>query len=104
MSKEEIINQLEGLIVYAKDYIAMSRYDDTCECDDIWEKDAEALSNAILTVKMFHDILENLSGQDMLGEMIVILNGIGYTPEDFEQLQICTAQEAQECIENYNEV
>lgn len=51
MSKEEIIYQLEGLLDYANDYIAMSYYDDTCECGDIWAKDAEALAEAIKIIK-----------------------------------------------------
>lgn len=51
MTKEEIIRQLEGLVDYAKDYIAMSQRDDTCECDDIWAKDAEALTEAIKIIK-----------------------------------------------------
>ena len=104
MTKEKIIIQLEGLVAYANDYIAMSQHDDTCECADIWAEDKEALKNAILTVKMFSDIFENLEGQGMLGEMVAILNSIGYEPEDFDRLNVCTAQKAKEYIEYYTEV
>lgn len=101
MKKKEIIEQLEGLAEYATDYIAMSKHDDTMECADIWDKDCEALADAILAVKMLHDIFENLDGQCLNGEMIAVLSQMGYEPEDFERLGICTIQEAEQYIEDY---
>ena len=103
MEKKELINQLEGLAEYATDYIAMSKHDDTMECADIWSKDYEALTDAILAVKMLHDIFENLGGQCLDGEMIAILSQMGYEPQDFERLDICTAQEVAEHIENFDD-
>ena len=103
MKKNELINQLEGLAEYATDYVAMSKHDDTMECADIWDKDCEALADAMLAVKMLHDIFENLAGQCLDGEMIAILSQMGYEPEDFERLDICTAQEVAEHIENFDE-
>ena len=92
MKKEEIIDHLKALIDYANDEMRIS------DCDDIWAKDAEALSDAILIVKMFHDMIENLDGQDMLAEMVWILSTMGYNPEEFERLGVCTVQEAEEYI------
>lgn len=92
MTRKEIIIQLEGLVEYATDEMRIS------DCNDIWAKDAEALRCAILTIKMFADMLENLEGQDMLTEMVWILSTMGYIPEEFEKLGICTAQEAEEYI------
>lgn len=98
MNQKKIINQLKELIEYATDEIRIS------DCYEIWAEDVEALRDAILSVKMLHDIFENLSGQDMFGEMIAALSQMGYTPEDFDRLQICTVQEVKEYIENYMEV
>ena len=103
MKKSDIIEHLNGLICYAKDYISMSEHDKTCECADVWEKDARALASAILAVNMLSDIFENLEGQDMFGEMISVLNKMGYGPEDFADLGICSFERAQQCIEDYND-
>ena len=101
MKRKEIIEQLEGLAEYATDYVATSKHDATMECDDIWGKDAVALADAMVIVNMFYDIIANLEGQDILGEMVAILSVAGYTSEDFTRLGICTDQEVEQYIENY---
>lgn len=58
--------------------------------------------DTMIAVKMLHDIFENLDGQSMKGEMIAILNQMGYTPEDFTKLGICSETEAEQYIKNYN--
>lgn len=40
------------------------------------------------SLKMLHDIFENLAGQDMFDEMVVILMNKGYTTEDFDSVGI----------------
>lgn len=58
--------------------------------------------DTMVAVKMLHDIFENLDGQSMKGEMIAILSQMGYTPEDFAGLNICSEAEAEQYIEDYN--
>lgn len=97
MKKTEVINRLSALIHYATSEMAIS------DCDDVWAKEAQALASAIVGLNMLSDIFENLEGQDMFGEMIAILNTMGYDPEDFADLGICSYERAQRCIEDYND-
>ena len=97
MKRKELIEQLEGIAEYTTDQMAVS------DCADIWSKDAEALGDAMVVVNMFYDIVANLEGQDILGEMVALLNAIGYETEDFTRLGICTAQEVEQHIENYSD-
>lgn len=96
MTKTEIIKQLEDILDYTNDHISLG------DCDDIWFKDAEVLNNAILLTKMFFDMIENLDGQCLLGEMVAILGHCGYNPQDFSRLDICTEEQAAEYIEYFN--
>jgi hypothetical protein len=59
-------------------------------------------SETKMAAKMLRDIFENLDGQSMKGEMIAILNQMGYTPEDFAGLNICSEAEAEQYIKDYN--
>ncbi len=57
-----------------------------------------------LSEKMLCDLCRWLAGQDgqLQKEAIPILHlHYGYTPEDFETLNICSADEASEYIEEY---
>ena len=57
-----------------------------------------------LSEKMLLDLCAWLAGQDgqLEKEAIPLLNiHYGYTPEDFESLNICSADKAKEYIEEY---
>ena len=97
MTKDKIIEHLESLADYTSDTMEI----DTCY-PDIWAEDTEALGSAILAVRMLYDIFDNLAGQDLKGEMIAILSKMGYEPQDFKELNICTLKEVAECIESYD--
>ena len=96
MKRKEIIDRLEDLKVYCLDNVTAS------DLEEIWSKDSEALEDAILLTKMFFDIIENLDGQCLLGEMVAILGSCGYNPKDFSRIDICTEEQAKEYIEYFN--
>lgn len=98
MKKNEIIEQLESLAEYTADIM-----EDDILTDDVWEQDTEALGNAIIAIQMLYDIFDNLEGQGLKGEMIAILTDMGYDPEDFENLEICTEEEVEEYLEDYDD-
>lgn len=97
MNKAKMVSRLTALIAYATGEMVIGN------CDDVWAKDAQALASAILAINLLSDILENLEGQGMLGEMITLMNRVGYSPEDFEELGICSMQEAKQYIEYYSD-
>jgi hypothetical protein len=97
MKRAEIVSRLKALVFYATDEMRVS------DCDDVWAKDAQALVSAIQAINLLSDILDNLEGQGMLGEMITLMHRIGYSPEDFEDIGICSVQEAEEYIEYYSD-
>ena len=101
MTKLEMLAKLSDLKDYSSDMKKGYHIGD--EMYDIYNEDEQALTQAKKTVntslKMLHDIFENLAGQDMFDEMVVILMNKGYTKEDFDIIEIDISEVDTERVE-----